>query len=71
MTKKQVRLNSFTTSDRLIRRPEVTHRTGYSKASIYRLMLTSQFPQAVKLGQRAVAWRESEIDDWIASRVAT
>jgi prophage regulatory protein len=70
MTKKQNRLNSIRTPDRLIRQPEVSHLTGYSKASIYRLMLTNQFPQSVKLGERAVAWRESSIYEWMDSRIA-
>jgi prophage regulatory protein len=67
MTKKQIRLNSIHTPDRLIRQPEVTHRTGYSKASIYRLMIVGKFPKARKAGPRAVGWLESELDEWIAN----
>jgi prophage regulatory protein len=28
-------------------------------------MELNKFPKSVKLGQRSVAWVESEIDDWI------
>ena len=52
----------------ILRRPEVERRTQISKASIYRLMAAGQFPTAIKLGERAVAWRASEIDAWLASR---
>ena len=56
--------------DTLIRRPEVQRRTGYSKASIYRLVHAGDFPAPVRLGVRAVAWRTEDIDAWIASRRA-
>ncbi|HBB3236821.1 TPA: AlpA family transcriptional regulator [Escherichia coli] len=53
----------------LIRLSEVQRRTGYSKAWIYRLIyrLISQgrFPKQVKIGSRAIAFVESEIDEWI------
>ena len=57
-----------TTIDRLIRLQEVQSLTGYKRTSIYRLMGQGEFPNAVKLGPRAVGWRESEIVGWIASR---
>lgn len=52
-----------------IRLPEVQRRTGYSKAWIYRLMSQQRFPSAVKIGSRAIAFVESEIDDWIDQRI--
>ncbi|MCG5494411.1 helix-turn-helix transcriptional regulator [Ectothiorhodospira variabilis] len=57
------------TKERLLRRPEVEHRTGYKRSFIYKLMREGQFPQPVKLGSRAVAWRESDIDRWIQDRI--
>ena len=54
-------------SQSLIRLPEVQRRTGYSKAWIYRLMAQKRFPSSIKLGARAIAFIESEIDDWINS----
>ena len=44
---------------------------GYKPWSIYRLIRAGEFPQAVKLGKRAVAWRESDISEWIDSREVT
>ena len=52
---------------RLIRFPEVMNRTGYGKAWIYRLISEGRFPAPVKIGVRAVAFVESEVDEWIQS----
>ena len=54
----------------LIRLSEVQRRTGYSKAWIYRLMSHGKFPKSVKIGIRAIAFVESEIDEWINERIA-
>ncbi|EAR7757605.1 helix-turn-helix transcriptional regulator [Citrobacter freundii] len=56
---------------RLIRLPEVLERTGYGKAWIYRLINEGKFPAPVKIGVRAIAFIESEIDDWIQSVIET
>ncbi|QQG30029.1 AlpA family transcriptional regulator [Pectobacterium carotovorum] len=50
---------------RLIRLSEVMKKTGFGKAWIYRLISQNRFPQPVKIGIRAVAFVESEIDEWI------
>ena len=56
---------------RLIRLPEVLERTGYGKAWIYRLINEGKFPAPVKIGVRAIAFIESEINDWIQSVIET
>ncbi|MFM0649011.1 AlpA family transcriptional regulator [Paraburkholderia bryophila] len=53
-------------SDRLLRFSEVSSRTRLSKSEIYRRINAGTFPGSLKLGARAVAWRESEIDHWIS-----
>ena len=53
---------------RILRRPEVERQTQLSKATIYRQMHAGTFPKPVHLGERAVGWRASEIDEWLASR---
>ncbi|EAW4529943.1 TPA: helix-turn-helix transcriptional regulator, partial [Salmonella enterica] len=50
---------------RLIRLSEVMNKTGFGKAWIYRLISQNRFPQPVKIGIRAIAFIESEIDEWI------
>ncbi|KHT18881.1 helix-turn-helix transcriptional regulator [Pectobacterium sp. CHL-2024] len=53
------------TQNRLIRFPEVMRKTGFGKAWLYRLISEERFPQPVKIGIRAVAFVENEIDEWI------
>lgn len=57
-------------SQALIRFSEVQRRTGYSKAWIYRLISQKRFPPAIKIGSRAIAFVESEIDEWVSQRIA-
>jgi prophage regulatory protein len=54
---------------RLLRLPQVKHRTGFSRSSIYAKIALGQFPAPVNLGARAVAWIDAEIDQWISDRV--
>lgn len=57
-------------SESLLRLPEVQRRTGYSKAWIYRLLKDGKFPASIKIGSRAIAFIESEVDEWVAQRIA-
>jgi prophage regulatory protein len=41
----------------------------YDRTSLWRMEREKRFPQRVKLGARAVAWVESEIDQWVAERI--
>lgn len=47
---------------------ELSGIVGYKPWNIYRLIRAGEFPQPVKLGERAVAWKESAIREWIDSR---
>ncbi|EAV1201080.1 AlpA family transcriptional regulator [Salmonella enterica subsp. enterica serovar Denver] len=60
-----------TTNQSLIRLPEVLKRTGFGRAWIYRLISEGRFPAPVKIGVRAVAFVESEVDEWIQSVIET
>lgn len=51
-----------------LRMPTVRQMTGLGRSTIYRLMALKQFPEAVRLGPRAVAWRLTDIDQWSAER---
>lgn len=59
-----------TSKENLIRLPEVQRRTGYGKAWIYKLINAGKFPQSVKIGTRSIAFIESEVDQWVASKIA-
>ena len=53
---------------KLIRLPQVEDRTGLGKSSIYAGVKARTFPAPVRLSARAVAWKEQDVDEWIASR---
>ena len=56
--------------NRLMRRAEVLRVTGLSKSALYRKIGDRTFPSAIALSIHSVAWLESEVSSWIASRVA-
>ncbi|MGN6117760.1 MAG: helix-turn-helix transcriptional regulator [Nitrobacter sp.] len=57
-------------ASRLLRLPAVRERTGISTTEIYAGIKAGTFPVAVLIGKRSRAWVESEIEDWIAARIA-
>lgn len=56
---------------RILRLHEVEARSGFKRAHIYNLMKQRKFPQARRLGMRAVGWDSLEIDQWVADRLNT
>lgn len=44
--------------------------TGVSRADIYRKMNASEFPKSIPLGVKSVGWLQSEVEEWIDSRVS-
>ena len=54
---------------KFLRLTEVRNRVPYSRSTIYQLVTQGRFPKPINLGARAVAWLESDIDEWIAARV--
>ena len=55
----------------LLRLPMVIRTTGLARSTIYKLISQNQFPVPIRLSKRAIAWRQSEIEGWVASRVRT
>lgn len=56
--------------DKLLRLPRVLENIPYSRAAIYEKVARGEFPRPIRLGARAVAWLESDLDAWIAARAA-
>ena len=54
----------------IMRRDEVERKTGFKRAHIYNLMKEGKFPQAKRIGMRAVGWDSLEIEQWITERLA-
>lgn len=51
-----------------LRMHAVVRITGLGRSTIYRLIASQRFPNPVRLGPRAVAWRRTEIDEWSEAR---
>lgn len=56
------------TVDKYLRIKQVAELVGLSRATIYNMEKAGTFPKKTPLGERAVAWRESEITAWMESR---
>lgn len=55
---------------KLLSKHQVRERVLYSPAHIARLEAEGRFPKRVRLGQGRVGWVESEIDEWLAAKIA-
>lgn len=55
---------------RILRLRAVKDKTGLKHDSIYRLGKVGKFPKRIKIGEHASGWLESEVDAFIAQRVA-
>lgn len=55
-------------ASKTLRLPEVSRRTGLSRYSIYAALAKGAFPAPIRVGARGVAWREADLDAWIAQR---
>ena len=63
-------ITSFFAADEIARRPKVESVTGLACSTIYEQMKKGTFPKPIKLGERAVGWRMSEINAWLEQRIA-
>ena len=55
---------------KLMRLPAVLSSTGKSRSTLYREIAAGLFPRSVRIGENSTAWLESEVNAWIAARVA-
>jgi prophage regulatory protein len=51
-----------------LRRPAVEAATGLSRSSLYAMMDAGEFPRPIRIGKRAVAWPQSAVEAWLATR---
>ena len=58
-----------TQSDKaLARRRQVEQLVRLSRSTIYAAVKAGTFPAPVRIGARAVAWRVSEVEQWLEAR---
>lgn len=55
---------------RILRLRDVETLTGRKRSSIYEDIAAGRMPRPLKLGPRAVGWLRSDIDAWLAERIA-
>ena len=53
----------------LLRLKDVESKSGTPRSTIYWLVKQGRFPAPIKISERSSAWLESEIDEWIQSRI--
>ncbi|MDZ7662513.1 AlpA family transcriptional regulator [Thiohalophilus sp.] len=53
----------------ILRLPTVISRTGLSRSTLYLRIAEGRFPRPISLGGRAVGWLESDITEWIETRI--
>ncbi|OZA17969.1 MAG: hypothetical protein B7Y02_02020 [Rhodobacterales bacterium 17-64-5] len=59
---------SSTPLPKIHRLPAVMEATGLSRSSIYAFEAQGTFPQSVRLGSRAVGWKDDDLRAWLDSR---
>lgn len=52
----------------LLRRSDVQEITGLATSTLYRDMARGNFPRPILLTGRAVAWRSTDVEQWLGSR---
>ena len=55
-------------SNAVARRPQVEKLVQLSRSSIYAGVANGTFPAPYRIGARAVAWRLSDVEQWLAAR---
>jgi len=55
--------------DRFVREAECKHLTGLSRTTRYEMEQEDKFPKRIKLNKRTVAWRLSDIQNWMEERI--
>ena len=50
---------------RILQRTEDLFMTGLATSTLYEMMEKGEFPKPIKLGRRAVGWRERDIMGWV------
>ena len=56
---------------RLLKLAEVKRLTSLSQPTIWRLIQKDQFPRPMQVTSSRVAWRETDVREWLASRKPT
>lgn len=53
------------TRSRILRLKTVLDRTGLSRSTLYRKIERGSFPKQVRISERCIGWRESDLEQWL------
>jgi prophage regulatory protein len=56
------------TENRCLRLAQVIERIGIKETALRQMMARGEFPAPFKIGARAIAWLEADVDAWISER---
>ena len=54
-------------ASRILRLRSVLDRTGLSRSTLYRKIERGTFPMQVRISERCIGWRESDVDRWLSN----
>jgi len=57
-------------TESILRLPAVQSRIGLSRSTIYERIKNGTFPRPIYIGERAIGFIESEVDEWIQARIS-
>jgi prophage regulatory protein len=60
----------MSSSRKVLRLPGVQGITGLGRSTLYKAIKEGAFPPSIALGKRAVGWLESDVQEWLDSRIA-
>ena len=63
-------VGAMSTVEIFLRKPDVLKATGFKRTRLAEAVASGEFPKPVKIGERAIAWRASEVAAWQAARIA-
>ena len=61
---------SIPDSARFLRLPDVMSVTGLKRSTLLDCVKAGEFPRAVPLSRRCVAWVRADVDKWVDGRIA-
>jgi prophage regulatory protein len=67
---RRYKADTLSDSLKLIRQKDLLQAIPISQTTLYDEISKGRFPQPIKIGSRATAWFENEIDAWLADRVS-
>ncbi len=56
--------------NKIVRLKQTIEDTGLPRSSIYRYVKAGTFPAPIKLSDRSIGFLESELNEWLESRVS-